>query len=85
MPIRANQARGKQNGQENLEESKEDRSDEAVDDRKRKTLRPVFHCQERAEGHDAAGEKHLEWQAGRCRGGNGPFRDAAGCSGMINS
>jgi hypothetical protein len=52
MPIRANQARGKQNGQENLEESKEDRSDEAVDDRK--ALRPVFHCQERAKGHDAA-------------------------------
>lgn len=45
MPIRANNARGKQNGQENLEEGKEDRSDEAVDDR---ALRPVFHCQERA-------------------------------------
>ena len=28
--------------------------------------------------HDAAWEKHLELQAGRCRSGNGPFRDAAG-------
>jgi hypothetical protein len=53
MPNRANQARGKQNGQENLEEVEEDRSDEAVDGQ-RKTLRPVFHCQERAERHDAA-------------------------------
>jgi hypothetical protein len=30
MPNGANQARGKQNGQENLEEVEEDRSDEAV-------------------------------------------------------
>jgi len=53
MPIGANQARGKQNGQENLEEGKEDRSDEAVDGQ-HTVARPVFHCQERAEGHDAA-------------------------------
>jgi hypothetical protein len=31
MPNRANQARGKQNGQENLEEVEEDRSNEAAD------------------------------------------------------
>ena len=31
MPNRANQTRGEQNGKENLEEGKEDRSDEAVD------------------------------------------------------
>ena len=54
MPNRANQTRGKQNGQENLEEGKEDRSDEAVDDWSEATLRPVWHCQERAERHDAA-------------------------------
>jgi hypothetical protein len=52
MPMGANQPRGKQNGQENLEEVEEDRSDKAVVGRK--ALRPVFHCQERAERHDAA-------------------------------
>jgi hypothetical protein len=31
MPNRANQTRGKQNGQENLEEVEEDRSNEAAD------------------------------------------------------
>jgi len=53
MSNRANQARGKQNGQEDLEEGKKDRSDEAVAG-PRRVVRPVFHCQERAEGHDAA-------------------------------
>jgi hypothetical protein len=43
---------GEQHGQENLEEVEEDRSDKAVVGRK--ALRPVFHCQERAERHDAA-------------------------------
>jgi hypothetical protein len=43
MPNRANQTRGKQNGQENLEEVKEDRSDEAVDDDQvRRSVGPFF-------------------------------------------
>jgi hypothetical protein len=56
MPNRANQPRGKQNGQENLEEVEEDRSNEAAVARSNQpeTLRLVFHCQERAERHDAA-------------------------------
>jgi hypothetical protein len=54
MPNRANQTRGKQNGQENLEEVEEDRSNEAVDAFNRKALRPVFYGQERVETRDAA-------------------------------
>jgi hypothetical protein len=55
MPNRANQTRGKQNGQENLEEVEEDRSDKAfAAPRSRQEVRPVFHGQERAEKHDAA-------------------------------
>jgi hypothetical protein len=55
MPNRANQARGKQNGQENLEEVEEDRSNEAADSPlPRQEVRTDFHCQERADGHYAA-------------------------------
>lgn len=43
MPNRANQTRGKQNGQENLEEVEEDRSDKAVDDDQvRRSLGPFL-------------------------------------------
>ena len=43
MPNRANQTRGKQHGQENLEEVEEDRSNEAVDDDQvRRTVGPFF-------------------------------------------
>jgi hypothetical protein len=54
MPIRANQTRGKQNGQENLEEVEEARSNEAADSSQLQEVRPDFHSQERAETHDAA-------------------------------
>ena len=43
MPHRANQTRGNQNGQENLEEVEEDRSNEAVDgDSVRQAVGPFF-------------------------------------------
>lgn len=54
MPNRANQTRGKQNGQENLEEVEEDRSNEAADEHRKSEVSPEFHGQERAERHDAA-------------------------------
>ena len=49
---------GEQNGQENLEEVEEDRSNQALDGScflgGGKEVSPDFHGQERAEGHDAA-------------------------------
>jgi hypothetical protein len=54
MPNRANQSRGKQNGQENLEEVEEDRSNEAAVARSKNQVGTEFHSQERAERHDAA-------------------------------
>ena len=47
MPNRANQTRGKQHGQENLEEVEEDRSDKAVDEHRKSEVSPEFHGQER--------------------------------------
>jgi hypothetical protein len=53
MPNRANQTRGIQNGQENLEEVEEAGSNKAFDGWGQ-ALRPVFHGQERVETRDAA-------------------------------